>query len=220
MPCKSTSATWLRFFIFLVFVLSRGATCNPTGQLITDPSTDRGSDCVSLTSCSDGAARVDAASVAGLWPADVGGNACTDGEWVAIASSSGGAVIVAASLIGHICVSEDSGTTWANQFQTLLYIPTAAASQDGVKLMVIQNGDNIRRSADSGQRWIEKTNITISTIGTSREAGATEKKWASIVSSADGVSLAAVAREGGNMWTSSDSGASWTERAPTSPSPG
>jgi len=89
----------------------------------TDPSTDRGSDCVSLTSCSDGAALVDAASVDGLWPSEDGGNPCTDGEWVAIASSSGGAVIVAASLIGHICVSEDSGTTWTNQFQTLLYIP-------------------------------------------------------------------------------------------------
>merc|ERR1719262_1785870 len=40
-----------------------------------------------------------------------------------------------------------------------------------------------------------------------------------ITSSADGVHLAAVPGYNGNVWTSSDSGVTWTERAPTSPSP-
>ena len=63
------------------------------------------------------------------------------------------------------------------------------------------------------------TNVAIANIGSFSNTYtwsqvATSGKWYSITSSSDGTKLAAVVN-GGNIWTSSDSGESWTERQPT-----
>lgn len=81
-----------------------------------------------------------------------------------------------------------------------------ASSADGTKLVVASMLNYIYTSTDSGATWVERTS-----------AGFHE--WTAIASSADGTKLAATANDydydanqyGGFIYTSSDSGATWTE---------
>jgi len=94
------------------------------------------------------------------------------------------------------------------------------SSSDGTKLAAVGSqffeggevedyyGGNIWTSSDSGISWTERT-IT-------NAEGVSNLNWECITSSSDGTKLAAVEAghysDGGNIWISSDSGATWTER--------
>ncbi len=73
---------------------------------------------------------------------------------------------------------------------------TAAASQDGRKLVAAVNGGQIYTSTNSGTTW------------TARDAS---RSWVATAASADGAKLLAAAN-GGRLYTSTDSGVSWTPR--------
>ncbi|MES2631162.1 MAG: Ig-like domain-containing protein [Patescibacteria group bacterium] len=80
-----------------------------------------------------------------------------------------------------------------------------ASSDDGVKLAAIASGGYILTSTDSGQGWVKRTS-------------AGDRFWNSISSSADGTKLIATANNWNgttyvsSIYTSSNSGATWTER--------
>ena len=169
---------------------------------------------------------------------------------MAIASSSDGAKLAAGVWEGHIWTSCDSGLSWTERSvggAPKLWLDIASSS-DGTKLAAVESATQncppcvpgecfnitagecqppgsvwecmgpigpsepcglgtIWTSEDSGQSWTE------------RSVGA-KKPWKRIVSSSDGTKLAATQQPGrspfgrssGTVWTSADSGQSWTER--------
>jgi hypothetical protein len=98
-----------------------------------------------------------------------------------------------------------SDFTWTNDTAGTsasgLYWGGIASSDDGTKLVAVQQFGDIYTSTNSGATWTNET------TGTS----ASDHDWYHIASSADGTKLAAVAH-GGDIWTSTDSGASWANR--------
>ncbi|MBP8295369.1 MAG: hypothetical protein KAX84_04625 [Burkholderiales bacterium] len=128
--------------------------------------------------------------------------------WSAIASSANGNKLVAAVGGGQLFTSTDSGATWVPRGygpQNWVFI---ASSSDGVKLAAtgftqfISGGATypvpIYISNNSGVIW--------GPVVDTEQYG-----WGGIASSADGNKLAAVIT-GGQIHTSTDSGATWTPR--------
>ena len=122
-------------------------------------------------------------------------------NWTAIASSSDGNKLAAASWGGKVLTSTNAGATWTEQ-------PGAgdrnwvaiASSADGKKLAAVYDwGGYVFTSADAGATW------------TARGVPGSYN-WTAIASSADGNRLVAVAKDS-TVFTSSDAGANWTERA-------
>lgn len=157
-------------------------------------------------------------------------------QWWAVASSADGTTLVACDgNNGQIYTSWDSGVTWIPRGIARNW-RGVASSADGTKLVASIWGSTIYTSWDSGATWIPRgiagnwTNVASSADGTrmlacnasthriymSSDAGATWTtstvpvlNWTSVASSADGTKLVA-AVGGGKIYTSADSGTSWT----------
>ena len=163
--------------------------------------------------------------------------------WKTIASSGDGRVLVAAASAfdgmllrwghtGSIYVSTDFGATWKPRGEAGNWF-SVAASADGRTLFAVQYGaatiDNsykgiIVRSTDAGETWTE---LPGPREGSETENPAGYLPWFSIATSADGTKLALVdqhysviqeLRDRGDsglgvLWTSSDSGKTWSGQA-------
>jgi hypothetical protein len=127
-------------------------------------------------------------------------------DWLSVAASADGTKLLGASW-NEIYTSADSGATWITR-------PTAprdfwssvASSADGTKVVAVSNSGPIYTSTDSGASW------TVTSAPTTN--------WTSVASSADGTKLVAVVGGsydntgkyiGGPIYTSLDSGATWTQ---------
>jgi len=128
--------------------------------------------------------------------------------WTCVASSASGTNLVAGVDGGYIYTSTDSGVHWAQQTGSgdgSLRWSALASSSDGVNLIAATTGSSgkVYTSSNLGTNW---TAQTVSTIA--------DASWSSVASSADGSHLAAVynAIAAGNIFTSDDFGATWTER--------
>ncbi|HUW87386.1 MAG TPA: hypothetical protein VMW30_03295 [Candidatus Paceibacterota bacterium] len=159
-------------------------------------------------------------------------------NWIALASSSNGAKLVAAVQEGLIYTSTDSGATWTPRDSVRRWSGLASSS-DGSKLVATVEGGWIYTSTDSGATWTARdsvrnwTSVTSSSDGTKLVATAradqiftssnsgvswtprdSVRLWRAVASSSDGSKLAAVVYGNpGNIYTSADSGATWTVRA-------
>jgi len=125
--------------------------------------------------------------------------------WRSIASSADGTKLVTLDeTIGNIWTSTDSGVTWTNRTtgtpleDNFGAATGVATSSDGVKLFVCVYTLGIYASTNSGVTWTQVKTDTL--------------QWTSITSSADGTKLAATETYGGDVWTSTDSGATWVNR--------
>ena len=145
---------------------------------------------------------------------DYSSNITESFPWNGIASSADGGRIVAVA--GSPYASTNFGATWAlfdNAPQTCIAI---ASSADGIKLMTASDDDTVYISTNSGTTWLP-TSLP-------------NELWWSVASSADGRKLVAGVAEdyfglysngvdyffGGPIYTSADSGATWTlTSAPT-----
>jgi hypothetical protein len=130
-----------------------------------------------------------------------------------VVSDSSGAHVVIAD--GDIWASADSGATWIDQTAG-----TSAAAQDWVDiaadstaahLVAITAYGDIWTWADGGATWTNRTTGT----------AASGQDWQGVASDATGTSLVAVCHDsltaggvlyGGDIWTSADSGVTWTNR--------
>lgn len=121
--------------------------------------------------------------------------------WVGLASSSDGVKMVASAQGGSgIYTSSDSGKNWVKVTGT--YTPlSVASSSDGSKLFGANNGGSIIYSTNSGVTW--------------KVAGGTASTaWNAIACSADGARAVAVVNAvAGRIYTSADSGVTWTLRS-------
>ena len=126
-----------------------------------------------------------------------------------MASSSDGAKLVAMTNDGgYIYTSSDSGVTWTQTTAPQQDWVSVASSSDGTNLAAMTNdGGYIYTSADSGVTWTQTT--------------APQQDWVSVASSSDGTNLVAVSGgvlvdgavvNDGYIYTSSDSGVTWTQR--------
>jgi hypothetical protein len=138
--------------------------------------------------------------------------------WRSIASSADGSKLVAGayrddqSVQQGVYTSIDFGVTWTSRLATVSTAYRVASSSDGTKLALAERFGKIYTSADSGLTW---------------SAGVFEGGFNSVASSADGSVLVAVQATGtnpaaepaaptgrtGKLLVSSNSGATWTERA-------
>jgi len=129
-------------------------------------------------------------------------------NWSSVASSADGTKLVAgvgdnASSVGNIYTSVNSGVTWSiqNGSGSRQWV-SVASSADGTKLVAAVYGTagngnpGIYTSVNSGAGWTLRTNIQFSTA---------------VASSTDGTKLVA-AVFGGRIYTSTDSGVTWTNQ--------
>jgi hypothetical protein len=164
--------------------------------------------------CSSNGARLIAAGDDGIFGSLDGGltwlflNPVPSGS---IACSADGTKIIAASS-GAVYTSPDSGATWQPHALTTNDQYYVASSADGTKLVAVGYGGifgSIYLSADAGGTWTTPEGPGGFWLG---------NFWSSVASSADGTRLvaAAEATQGngsflpGPIYTSTDSGASWT----------
>jgi photosystem II stability/assembly factor-like uncharacterized protein len=135
-------------------------------------------------------------------------------NWYCIASSSDGLKLVAtAKLAGVYTATYAAGSwTWTKQDPIIGTWYGCASSSDGTKLVVGGIGNLFYTSTDSGLNWIIRQPAGgIGSFG----------RWFGITSSSDGTKLAAaigVISGSTNIYcyiyTSTDSGVSWTKREP------
>jgi sugar lactone lactonase YvrE len=132
-------------------------------------------------------------------------------NWDSVASSADGSVLVAvanmangASPAGPIIISTNSGATWAiaTGAPTNGFWETVACSADGSKMIAAGGGGDtifgpIYTSADMGVTWVSNNAPVIN--------------WQSVASSADGTRLVAAAELNQVIYTSTNSGAIWTQ---------
>lgn len=118
-------------------------------------------------------------------------------RWASVASSSDGGKLVA--LADQIYTSVNFGVTWtprgSNSTQNWV---AAASSSDGSKLVAAAN-DHIYTSIDFGVSWSQSPN----------KYG----DWKAVACSSDGSTIIAVTGQYGSIFTSADSGATWTQRS-------
>jgi len=119
-------------------------------------------------------------------------------KWNSIASSADGMKLAAVARSGQIYTSTDSGATWTPR-ESVRNWTTIASSADGMKLAALDL-NSIFTSGDSGVTWGERTTGLPADVN-----------WQSIASSASGTKLAAVVL-GGQIYTTTDSGATWAAR--------
>jgi len=158
--------------------------------------------------------------------------------WTSIAASSDGTKLVAAEEGGQLYTSTDGGATWTPR-DTNRNWHALASSWDGSRLVAVVYGGQVYTSTDAGATWtandskprLAKRRLLGRRHGAGRgRAGRTalhlhgrrlhlaardsNRDWHNVTSSADGARLAA-AEWNGQIYTSTDSGASWTPRDTT-----
>ena len=130
-----------------------------------------------------------------------------------VASDGTGAHVVVAA--GDMWTSSDFGATWKDQTagtsaaaQTWIDL---ASDSTGASLVAATAYGDLWTSSDFGATWANRTNGT----------AATAQQWAAVASDATGARLVAVSQisvtaagalDGGDVWTSADAGAIWTNR--------
>jgi hypothetical protein len=139
-----------------------------------------------------------------------------------VASNATGTVLVAVEGLadegGSVWTSTDSGATWSNATS-----PTnrdswggVASDSSGTHLVAAAAFGDIWTSADSGATWTDQT----------PSGPAHGLNWVSVASDSTGANLVAAAGGGivaagpgatGDVWTSSDSGATWTDQTSSGP---
>ena len=119
--------------------------------------------------------------------------------WESIACSADGVKLIACDSSSTVCLSTDSGRTWAPATIPNGNAKCVASSSDGVKLVVV-GFNTIATSTDSGATW------------TSRK---TDVEFNKVVSSSDGTKLVATHSSYTGLYTSTDSGVTWTLRENT-----
>jgi hypothetical protein len=131
----------------------------------------------------------------------------------AAASDSTGTHLVVAA--GDIWTSSDSGATWTDKTAGTIaggqsWVDLASDST-GVRLVAITAYSDIWTSADAGATWTSRTKGT----------AASGLDWQGVASDATGTHLVAVSEPsvsnggdlyGGDIWVSTDAGATWTNR--------
>ncbi|MCX6926003.1 MAG: sialidase family protein, partial [Verrucomicrobia bacterium] len=136
-------------------------------------------------------------------------------DWSCVASSADGTQLAAAAWwYGPICISSNSGASWIQTSAPANNWNSISSSADGTKLVAAAafagntSDGSIYISSNSGATWVRTT--------------APSNIWVSVSSSADGTQLvAAAAVQDGTSWgtgdgmiyTSADSGATWTPTA-------
>ena len=124
--------------------------------------------------------------------------------WTSITSNSDGSKLAAVETNGFVWTSTDYGSTWTKRTTVKRAWASITSSSDGSKLAAVATLGTVFTSSDYGITWI------------SRSAAAGDRAWTSIASSSDGTRLVAIVLSTlvvpGNIWTSSDSGVSWTRR--------
>ena len=168
-----------------------------------------------------GGTKLAAVSFGGnIWTSDNSGESWTERVvgggtkyWQSIASSGedeyGRTKLAAVVSGGNIWTSLNSGENWwervvgggTKNWQSI------TSSADGKKLAAVVLYGNIWTSSNSGANYGDSAEDE---GWTERVVGGGAKKWQGIASSADGTKLAAIV-DGGNIWISSNSGATWTE---------
>ncbi len=126
-------------------------------------------------------------------------------NWIDVASSADGARLVAAEYLGgQLYTSSDSGANWAAHGIAANW-RSVASSADGMHLAAAPYNVAIPiyTSSDGGATWVAQPGST-----TANTLGA---PWISIASSADGSKLIA-GTSAGLVFTSADSGVTWTAR--------
>ena len=124
--------------------------------------------------------------------------------WTSVASSSDGTKLVAVENNGQIYTSSNSGTLWTQRVSGTTNWLAVASSADGNRLIATASSGQICVSTDSGVTWVAQN---------SSVAGQTTT---SVASSSDGSRLAVTAGgagASGNIFISSNSGATWTQLA-------
>jgi hypothetical protein len=132
------------------------------------------------------------------WASQVGGS--NNRQWVSVASSADGSRVVAAVSSGFLYTSVNYGSNWTSRVTDLARLWTGVASSaDGKKLVAVINGGNIYTSIDYGTNWTSQT-------------GSGSRTWSAVTSSSDGTRLAAAVgnAQSGVVYTSGDSGVTWT----------
>jgi hypothetical protein len=168
------------------------------------------------------------------WTNETTGTAASGQAWSAVASDASGTHLVAVSKAvsgngptgvagGDLWTSADSGATWTNRTAATVatgQVWTSVASDaTGVHLVGVVNGGGIWTSTNSGLTWTNRTAGT--SVGGPGVGAAGDSLWYSVASDATGTYLVAAEVETGDdaIWTSSNGGATWTNRtAGTSPS--
>ncbi|MBN1648332.1 MAG: chitobiase/beta-hexosaminidase C-terminal domain-containing protein [Spirochaetales bacterium] len=121
--------------------------------------------------------------------------------WHHIACSADGTILAAFTGSDQdgtrIWVSLDSGATWQGRADMRMWRGVDCSNDGSVMAAVCYgpNGSGIYVSADSGATWTQKLAVSGS--------------WASVTVSGDGTKMAACLYQGGNIYSSADSGDSW-----------
>ena len=114
-----------------------------------------------------------------------------------IASSADGSVLYAGENSGTVGISTDFGSSWVFQSVTSFNNVTGlACSADGTKVYAAGTSGFIFYSPDSGVDWFQRN-----------QSG----NWSGLACSSDGSKV--VAGSSGNVFTSSNFGANWTQRS-------
>jgi hypothetical protein len=163
---------------------------------------------VSCASSADGTKLVAAAYGNNIYVSPNSGSswssvsATTNYLWNSVASSADGSKLVAVEGNGTIAISVNSGASWFSPTNvgSSVNLDAVACSSDGVR-MAAATGTAIYISADSGNTWT-KENVNV-----------TGGRLTAVASSADGsqVATAAGSSAAGNIFSTQNSGASWTQ---------
>jgi prepilin-type N-terminal cleavage/methylation domain-containing protein len=132
-------------------------------------------------------------------------------NWQGVTISDNGLKIAATTANGFVYTSTDAGVTWVERGPSGR-LGDIAGSSDGTKLITFSQGGATRYiyvSSDSGVSWT----TTAASCGGQCQLSA-------VAVSADGSIMAVIHGNGpnsGRLWTSSDTGATWTERVTGGP---
>jgi hypothetical protein len=168
----------------------------------------------SVASSSDG--TIFYAAGVGLWASTDSGVTWTarngSAGWNFFTCSADGTKLVASSgFYTPVYTSTDSGMTFTERDSSPYSVSSMASSADGTKLVVATFGQDIYTSPDSGVTWVDQTESDGLTGGLG---------WSSVACSTDGTKIIAAAYEeyvypaytNGVIYTSADSGVTWTRR--------
>jgi photosystem II stability/assembly factor-like uncharacterized protein len=123
-------------------------------------------------------------------------------NWVSITSSADATKLAAAGFYGYLYFSTNSGETWAmgateaNDLEPQRPWVALASSRDGSKMVAVADFNPIFTSTNYGKTWL---------------ANGPSVAWGAVASSADGAHLVALDNDMGGVYTSTDSGISWTQ---------
>jgi hypothetical protein len=142
-------------------------------------------------------------------------------NWASVASSADGTKLVAAADPGPIYASTNSGSTWAKTTAPLTNWSSIAVSADANTIVALALGYGLFTGEEPGPIY-----VSTDSGATWTQAKAPVEFWSSVACSADGRICVAVADDapdydavdpcytnGGVVYTSTDSGATWTPQA-------